>query len=583
MKAEQASFRSLVDAAADGKLRLPEFQRQWKWNRTQVLSLYDSVRKGFPIGSFLELEASDALVLSPRLFRGVEEQDSLRPLQAYVLDGQQRITAGIALYHGLGNSHYFLDLASLWEETQRVGLDFENSDSVRTFAEELDEEEKYMKGKRRGASPETRLAAHEFWTPYLADDTEFSVARDKYVRRFPDRALFMDRLIRPHFKLGTEPFVPVTLLDSDMSLEAITRVFETLNTTGSRLTPVEIVVAVLYSMGIRLREDLREFQESRTYYSNVDTAGERFLQAIALLDGKHPKQVTLPKTINRENYMAHKEDAMAALELAGQFLSERFGAGLDKCNDYIPYPAQLPPLGIALSKINKDWPDRSPVRADWLNKIERWFVGSVLVQRYTQSQPRIQMEDNSELSRWISEGDSAEPAWLSDVRVPRLDNMRPSSAIGRLLVLLQSRQDPRDPLNDELVGGRSGDIADVELHHIFPQAFCSQHIPDWDGDADTDIALNIMPVTKETNRRWSKMDPTNQIVDARNNSRQQLDDLYRKVFIDSRGIEIMEKADKRQADYLDFIASRGREITSYIQREWGFAQDSNIVDDEEDE
>ena len=582
MKAEQASFRSLVNEAANGGLQLPEFQRRWKWNRSQVLSLYDSVRKGFPIGSFLQLEASDELNLSPRLFQGVSEPPKNK-LKSYVLDGQQRITAGIALYHGLGASHYFLDLGELWNEAQAVDLDFEDSSAVRTFAEELDEEEKYMKGRRRGASPETRLAAHEFWTPYLADDTEFSIARDKYVALFSERAHFMDRLIGPYFKLGAEPVVPVTLLDSGMSLEAITRVFETLNTTGSRLTPVEIVVAVLYSKGINLREELRGFQESKTYYSNVDTAGERYLQTITLLDGQNPKQVTLPKTITKENYEKHSSDGMAALELAGKFLSEHFGAGLDKCNDYIPYPAQLPPLGIALSKIDRDWPDPSAMRADWLKKIERWFVGSVLVQRYTQSQPRIQMEDSHELERWLSEGDRAEPAWLSDVRVPRLDNMRPSSAIGKLIILLQSRQDPRDPLNDELVGGRSGDIADAELHHVFPQAFCTQHIPDWNSDADADVALNTMPVTRETNRLWSKMDPANQINDVRNRVGQGVDALYGKVFINARGLEVMQKSDKRQADYLEFIAARGREITSYIQKEWGFPQDSNVAEDEEDE
>ena len=583
MKAEQAKFRDLVRGAQRGELRLPEFQREWKWNRTQVLSLYDSVRKGFPIGSFLELEASDALVLSPRLFRGVEEQDSLRPLQAYVLDGQQRITAGLALYYGLGSSHYFLDLGALWEEAHREQLEFTDSHAVKAFADALDDEEKYLTGRLRMTNPESQLGNHRFWTPYLTDDTKFSEAQDKYLQLFPERAPFMDRLIRPYFKLGTEPIVPVTVLDAGMSVEAITRVFETLNTTGSRLTPVEIVVAVLYSKDINLREEIKEFSESRRYYSNIDAAGERYLQTIALLDGKNPKQVTLPKTIDKENYSTHRESAVAALELAGGFLSEHFGAGLDKRGDLVPYPAQLPPLGIALAEIDRRWPRPSAHRAQWLANIERWFVGSVLTQRYTQSQPRIQMEDYAELGRWLNEGDGAEPAWLSNVRIPRLDTWRPSSAIGKLIVLLQSRKAPTDPLNDVRVGGPSGDIALSELHHIFPQGFCSQHIPDWDEGTESDVGLNTMPLTRETNRLWSKMDPANQITDVRNRGKGDIDNIYRPFFIDARCLEIMSKKNKRKADFLEFISVRGRLISEDIERTWGFAQDSNIVHDEGDE
>ena len=47
MKAEQAEFRSLVDDAYSGKIRLPEFQRKWVWKRLDVLRLFDSVRKNY--------------------------------------------------------------------------------------------------------------------------------------------------------------------------------------------------------------------------------------------------------------------------------------------------------------------------------------------------------------------------------------------------------------------------------------------------------------------------------------------------------------------------------------------------------
>ena len=563
---------------------MPEFQRDWKWRKPQVLKLYDSVRKGYPIGSFLTLEASEQLFLSPRLFAGMEGRTDLRKLKSYVLDGQQRITAGLALYYGLGKSHYFLNLEALWREADDASLDFEDDQAVQSFADGLDEEERYIKGRASVAYPESQLSNHLFWTPYLADDAQFAKAKNSYLQKYPERGLFMDLLIAPHFKLREGPTVPITVLDSDMSVEAITRVFETLNTTGSQLTPVEITIAVLYANGIHLRELLDDYRDSTTYYSNTDRTGERLLQSIALLDGKDPKLVKLPTVIRKDNYDKYNQRAIAGLEFAGEFLSERFGAALNRSGDLISYPAQMPPLGIARNDIAKRFAHNLVEQRRWIERLERWYVGSILHKRYEQSQPRIQKEDWGNLTQWIELGNGAEPAWLEDVRISRLDNLRPSSANGKLIVLLQSRQSPLDPLNGTPVGGPDGSIVAADFHHIFPKAFCEQHIADWDSSSlNHDVALNIMPVTPETNGRWSKMDPTNQVQDVRNRHGDKVGDAYAPFFINERCIEILERPNKKAADFQDFIAERARVVSEYISSEWEFRQDSNLPDDEEDE
>ena len=100
-------------------------------DRAKVLRLFDSVRKNYPIGDFLTLETSE-LKLSPRLFEGIEAGQS--DIEAYVLDGQQRITAGLMLYYGIGKSHYFLDLKGLWTLSVAQNLDYDNRDALREFA-----------------------------------------------------------------------------------------------------------------------------------------------------------------------------------------------------------------------------------------------------------------------------------------------------------------------------------------------------------------------------------------------------------------------------------------------------------------
>lgn len=140
MIAQQEGFGKLIDDAYSGKLRLPEFQRGWKWNRASVIRLFDSIRKDYPIGGFLTLEASENLNLSPRLFEGVEGTGK-EAIGSYVLDGQQRITAGLALYKGTGSLHYFLDLQVLWKLAVDADLNYDDRDCLEHFANSLDEEE----------------------------------------------------------------------------------------------------------------------------------------------------------------------------------------------------------------------------------------------------------------------------------------------------------------------------------------------------------------------------------------------------------------------------------------------------------
>lgn len=581
MRAQQQGFSSLVEDAYCGKLRLPEFQRGWKWTRAKVLRLFDSARKNYPIGGFLTLEASEKLSLSPRLFEGVAASDT--DIESYVLDGQQRITAGLALYKGTGGSHYFLDLQAIWDLAEGANLDYDDRDSLREFADDLDEEDKYIKGRNRVSSPENLLEDGLLWTPFLTDEFEFSKAKERYLRHNPNREKFLERLIWPFFKIGSEPIVPVTVLDSDMPVEAITRVFETLNTSGQRLTPVEIVVAVLFAQGIYLRQELNEFHELTDYYQNMESTGELFLQAIALLDEKNSKRATLPKIITSVNYTKFRNDAIDCLERAGEFLSERFGAGLDMNSALVPYPAMLPPLGIALAAIERKYTRPGPEKAHWQEKLERWFVGSVLEQRYRESQPAMQKSDTEELLEWISKGDGSEPAWLNQVRIRSLDQVIPTSAIGKLITCMISRENPEDPWNKKLVGGKGENIASSQSHHIFPRAFCEQHIPDWNNSDSPNLALNVMPLTKETNRRWNKMDPLNQVADVRNEWPTGVIQLYRPFFIDDRCLEIMEKPGKTKADFYSFISERGKLVQQYMAEKWRFTPDSEQIEDEEEE
>ena len=83
-----AQLRSLVKS---GRLRVPQFQRSFRWEKQDVLNLVDSVLRGYPIGSLLlwkrEAEAEHLRI------GALDIEAGILPDALWVVDGQQRITS----------------------------------------------------------------------------------------------------------------------------------------------------------------------------------------------------------------------------------------------------------------------------------------------------------------------------------------------------------------------------------------------------------------------------------------------------------------------------------------------------------
>ncbi|CAM2924297.1 DUF262 domain-containing protein [Skermania piniformis] len=81
----------LVDLAWSGRIRVPHFQRDFRWGRADVIQLMDSVLKGYPIGSLLLWERPAP---AQRLRLGAMSIDAPAVDNAlWVVDGQQRVTS----------------------------------------------------------------------------------------------------------------------------------------------------------------------------------------------------------------------------------------------------------------------------------------------------------------------------------------------------------------------------------------------------------------------------------------------------------------------------------------------------------
>lgn len=85
------SIEDLVRIVRAGKVRIPNFQRAFKWQRKDVERLLDSIVKGFPIGSFLFWEKpgpAESITIG-KITINAPQTDSAY----WVVDGQQRLTS----------------------------------------------------------------------------------------------------------------------------------------------------------------------------------------------------------------------------------------------------------------------------------------------------------------------------------------------------------------------------------------------------------------------------------------------------------------------------------------------------------
>lgn len=566
MKHSQESFLQLVKEAYDGTLQLPTFQRDWKWARNQVISLYDSLRKQFPIGSFLFLDASTEYNLSPRPYAGSSAK--FGPLRL-TLDGQQRITSGVILVHGLQEPpRYFLDLNALKNLIEEHHIDYRNDEQVKNFVQDIDESDNYMIATTRKTELNTLLLQdHLLISTHLASKISLQKALEPYEDKYPQTKDFLKYVVVPYFTLDNDSNCPVTTLTNSESLSAVTKIFATINTTGKKLTPIEIVTAILFSHDINLKNQVKEFHELSEYLGNMDADGEVLLQTIALLANKTPKKLMLPKTITYELFKDHYQDALDLLDMAGEFLTKEFGVGLKDTKSLIPYNSILAPMAVCFKEIRGlEGGERSKA----LEKIETWFIGATLGQRYIQGVGSKQETDTRDIKEWIrKDKPELKPTWLNSVHISidMIKKATPDGSIGKLMKCLINREQPSDLLELTKIGHYDDAAEPPENHHIWPIKFCTEHISDWDKKSDsTEYALNLIPVSARTNKKWANMDPKNQMNDVKTKIpiEAKRKEIFEKLLLSDECVRILERPDKTKKDYQDFLDARFKSLSNKL-------------------
>ena len=239
------------DRLAKDKLLIPTFQREFVWQPDNILKLWDSILRFYPIGSILYWVTETYLHTHRKLggFEFPHDEDSVKKFKewSYILDGQQRATS--LLVSILGGKGKVKE-----DEDFDYTVYFDAINATFFFANELD------KRKATVVNPAflIRLKDVPRWTFEFYGKI---ASEEGYTKEIGQNISQLDRIFKD-YKL-------VLIKIQGVDVEEVCEIFERVNQEGKKLDPVDIIVARTYrnedpEKGIRmfyLRDNLNQLKE----------------------------------------------------------------------------------------------------------------------------------------------------------------------------------------------------------------------------------------------------------------------------------------------------------------------------------
>lgn len=421
-----------------GDILLPKFQRDFVWEKHQILKLLDSVYKNYPIGSVLLWQSR----LELRSENKIADLEINLPKPDYpvnyLLDGQQRLSTicGSMYWHGNNpdsNWNIIFDLRKQ-EFSHVTTLDDLPLHQIRF--NKLGDASSFYK---HVASLETLSAK---------DVSQLKDVADKLFNRFKD------------YKIAS-----VTL--GDMSIDDVAPIFERINSTGTRLTIVDLMRAATWSQDFDLVEtienilnelSIKDFGgiEKKTILRNMSAAsGGGF--SIENINNLRNKSIDELKEAAKETLEASKKVV--------DFLKMQIKIPSDSI---IPYLNQF----VVLTELFRKIPRPS---ASQYSEITKWFWRSSISGYFAGWNTGMMNNDLSSLNSFINGTDNQLSIYDSKPSsdIWRKRTFRANNAHSKLYAILLAYQYPVDLLTGQKIDLEKALswINQKEFHHFFPQAY----------------------------------------------------------------------------------------------------------------
>ncbi|XMA38085.1 DUF262 domain-containing protein [Streptomyces albogriseolus] len=203
----------LVEAALSGRIRIPRFQRSYRWEASDSERLFDSILRGYPIGNLLmwrKPAPAAEITLGELRFDAPERSDAL-----WVVDGQQRLTT---LIGALTASEHTVD------RRFRIFYDLREKDTRKRFL----------------SAPHSRTV-RDHWLPvWVAGDNKRLIAWQRERPWLTEEEYDLCDSVATAIRTYE---IPVYEIEGDDE-QALREIFDRMNTFGKALKRAEIFQAL---------------------------------------------------------------------------------------------------------------------------------------------------------------------------------------------------------------------------------------------------------------------------------------------------------------------------------------------------
>jgi hypothetical protein len=572
----------LVEQAHEGKLCLPNFQRDFVWPREEVADLLRSILRRYFVGSLLLLRCDPQKApFTPSFLRGASPIYKEPRPELLVLDGQQRLTSllyaltapDLPLKDSSLRRWFFVDLRLLTEDIENDEIVFDRS------KKELDGLDQPEVQYQRRILPCTRLLTSEAfleWRDGLDDWLREHEPENHKLFRTGWRDVWTRAVT--DFQTFEVPLVELPRVE-ESDTEAIGRVcaiFEKLNSTGVELSVYDLLTARLYRSGIRLHDlwhqacqhhpRLKEWSKGK---ADTNKFGVLVLRTLALLRGLDPKPrilINLAPADFEDDWRSAAAAVDRALELLTLVGPDGFGVFNQK---WLPGFGLLPTLAALRAEIESRRLGESP-RSD----LRRWYWCNVFLERYSSAVESKSRKDYAELlAYWM--GDGQEPSVFAEARA-RIgaegytvrDSASHASAIYSGVFCLLALREAKDWRRGESIR-----LQELQDHHIFPRAFLQRYKINKGGEVNS--VVNRTLISNETNNKIKDKAPADYIVSQEIFPSGADEALLRPHFLTPPAVAAMSAASEGLPDavvadvYKDFLRVREAAILEEIRSACG--------------
>ena len=520
------SYTVLFSAIDEGMIKIPEFQRDFVWDKVQTAHLIDSILKGFPIGTFILWTTQTRLPHMRNIgnIRLPEPREGY-PVQ-YVLDGQQRMTSLYAVRKGV--------------RLTRDGAEVDYKDIAIDLSAKPDDDNVVLD------SIPPKVPSIPVWE--LLSSFNPAALMEKYNKAHIN-------LISTYYqKLSNYQFSTIVLNEYDV--EVATEVFTRINTGGQKLTLFEIMVAKTFHEG---HFDLaKRFQELLDKKKGLKGAGygtippETVLQCVsAVACGSVRRQDIL--SVKRKGFIDSWEDAQSGLFYAVEYLKSHLGV---RVSGMLPYNALLIPYTWFFWKKQ----GRSPSQSENA-RLRQYFYWASLTNRFRSGVGSKIAEDIGRMEQIIGGCQPEYDRQELSIKCEDLAWRRFSAgnAFTKAIVCLLSEWGPRrfDTHGKvELDNNWLKQANSKNYHHFFPRAFLRDRGFE---QSESDSIMNIVLVDDYLNKRVIHAKPPSRYVADFRKENKKLPQTLKTHFI-KLDWGVLED------DYRKFVTNRARAVAKALNK-----------------